>query len=150
MIVLAAALVGVFGFAFLAILFRTVDTAGGVEQARIQIPMYSWMMVGAVVVAVILAGVYLWRFTSALCCAALGTLLVSAGMILLLLYKGTTPVSSICDRPSLYAAVFAGMTAFGTIEQLLLCPSHHKRRSAKKGAHKDKEEPEQTRNRWRT
>ena len=62
-----------------------------------------------------------WRFTLALCCAVLGTLLVFAGMVLLLLYKGAMPISYISHKTSFYTAVLLAMIAFGMVEQLLLC-----------------------------
>ena len=37
------------------------------------------------------------------------------------MYKGTAPVSRICNNPLIYAAVFGAMAAFGTVEQLLIC-----------------------------
>jgi len=104
--------------------------------------------IAAAVIAVVLekmytaiagTGFFFWRFIPALCCAALGTMLIFAGMILLLLYKGALPVSCISRNQSFYASVFMAATAFGTIEQLLLCQRTKKQPIRKKQASKDKE-----------
>jgi hypothetical protein len=98
-----------------------VDFANGLKHACTQLPIYCWPIIAAVLIIFVVAGFYLWRPTSALCCAALGTILVFAGMILLLSHKGTRPVSYISSRSSFFAAVFVAMVAFGTLEQLLFC-----------------------------
>ncbi len=113
-----------------------------------QMPAYSRVAVVASGMIFIVAGVFLWRLTSALCCATLGTLLIFAGMILLLLYKGAAPISGIHSRTSLYAAAFITMTAFGTIEQLLLCQRTGKKWIRKKQA--NKEDSDKTATHWRT
>ena len=63
-----------------------------------------------------------WRLITAICSAVLGTVLIFAAMIMLLVYKGTAPVSYIINRQSFYGGVFAAMAVFGTVEQLLLRP----------------------------
>ncbi len=78
--------------------------------------------------AAVFFAIYLKRVSTALCFASMGTLMIFAGMVLLLWQKGAEPVALIGDRLEFYALVFAGMVAFGTIEQLLICPS----RSTKK------------------
>ena len=92
----------------------------------------SLIIIGSAVIAAIVALVMqkvfetdsvIWKVISALCCAAMGTLFVFTGMILLLLYKGSLPVSTIGNKQSFYAGVFAAMIAFGAIIQLLLCGS---------------------------
>jgi len=111
-------------------------------------PLYNWAIIAVLVVIFITGGFYFWRLTSALCCATLGTLLVFAGMILLLLYKGAMPVTGIYRRASLYAAVFIAMAAFGTIEQLLLCPWLKSKAIRRKEAKKDK--AARRKHKWRT
>ncbi|UCF00400.1 MAG: hypothetical protein JSV82_04875 [Planctomycetota bacterium] len=91
------------------------------RQICSQMPLRRWAMIAALGVTFIAAGLFLWRITSALCLAASGTTFIFAGMISLLLYKGSQPLSSIYRSASFYAAVFAAMITFGTIEQLLLC-----------------------------
>ncbi|MGD8500886.1 MAG: hypothetical protein PVJ86_09580, partial [Phycisphaerales bacterium] len=117
-----------------------VGVGGQMKQACSQMPLSRWAMItvsAAILVAALAAvsiagGPALWRLTSALCFSVFGTVLIFAGMILLLSYKGTAPVSHIGGRPLIYAGVFAAMAAFGTFEQLLVS-RRAKPESAKKG-----------------
>ncbi len=148
--ILTAAIAAVFCFAVLVYPYieNTPDFNTQIKRASLQMPTYNWAIIAVLAAIFIAGGFFLWRLTSALCCAALGTLLIFTGMILLLLYKGAAPVSGIYGRSSLYAAVFITMTAFGTIEQLLLCQRPHKQPIRKKEPNKSKEEQEQAN--WRT
>ncbi len=127
-----------------------VDFSDRIKQACLQMPVYNWIIIAALAAIFITGGFLLWRLTSALCCATLGTLLVFAGMILLLLYKGAEPISSISRRTLFYAAVFIAMIAFGTIEQLLLCPWLKSKAIRRKEAKKDKQRRDETTPHWRT
>lgn len=127
-----------------------VDFSNKVKHACSQMPVYSWAIIAVLAVISIVAGFWLWRLASALCCAALGALLIFAGMILLLSYKGSAPITKIADKTSFYGTVFIAMTAFGTVEQLLLCRCAERRSSRKKQAIEDKQESEQTTRSWRT
>jgi hypothetical protein len=147
--IFTAALAAACGFAVLADLHKA-NLSAGLRQACSQMPLYTWAIIAALAVGFILAGVYFWRFTSALCCATFGALLVFAGMILLLLHKGAAPASSICSRPSFYSAVFIAMTAFGTFEQLLLCRPPRRQPKAKKETGKDKGTSEEKPPSWRS
>ncbi len=131
---LTAVLSGLFiwlgGLGFRRILVAVVGTiCGGICGFFItgrNIILVMVLAIATAVVAIMLekilvTGSSFWRLTSALCCAALGTLLVFAGMVLLLIYKGAVPISRISQKQSFYAAVFVTMVAFGTIEQLFLC-----------------------------
>jgi hypothetical protein len=126
-----------------------VDFATEIKWIFLQMPVYNLAIIAALAVIFIAAGFYLWRFTSAFCCAALGTMLVFAGMILLLLYKGAAPISRICQNQPFYLSVFAVMTVFGTTEQLLLCQHIKEKPIRKKETHKDRKEPEETPTDWR-
>ena len=150
--ILAASLAAVFGFAVLAKPYTesSADFSTDIKQACLQMPLYCWAIIVALAVIFILAGFFLWRLTSALCCATLGTFLIFAGMILLLLYKGAAPISSIYSRTPFYAAVFVAMTAFGTMEQLLLCQRAEEKLTRKKETNKGKKGPGKTRLNWRT
>jgi hypothetical protein len=55
--------------------------------------------------------------------AIIGSAVIFAGMIILLFYKGSEPISLITARAQFYGLVFGAMTAFGIIVQLLLSPS---------------------------
>jgi len=150
--ILAAGLATVFGFAVLArpYIESSADFSTEIKQACLQMPLYCWAIIVALAVIFILAGFFLWRLTSALCCATLGTFLIFAGMILLLLYKGAAPISSIYSRTPFYAAIFAAMTAFGTMEQLLLYQLAEEKLTRKKETNKGKKGPHETRMSWRT
>lgn len=121
-----------------------------IKQACLQMPVYNWIIIAALAAICIAGGFFLWRLTTALCCATLGTLLVFAGMILLLLYKGAEPISSISRRTSFYAAVFIVMIVLGMIEQLLLCKPARRQSIRKRQADEDKEGCDKTRRSWRT
>lgn len=120
----------------------TASLSSAMKQVCSQIPLRSWAVIAALGVTFIAAGLFLWRVTSALCLAAVGTIFIFAGMISLLLYKGSVPLSSIYRSASFYTAVFAAMIAFGTIEQLLLCRPASKKARADAHSDKRKEEPE--------
>jgi len=99
---------------------NTVNLAA-VKDACLQMPLFAWAIIAALAVIFTAAAFFLRRFTSALCCAMLGTILIFAGMISLLLCKGAMPISCIGRKTPFYAAVFIAMITFGTVEQLLLC-----------------------------
>lgn len=125
------------------------DFAAEAERIFSQMPMYEWAIIGALVVIFTAAGFFCRRLTSAFCCSALGTILIFAGMILLLLYKGAAPISRICQNQLYYLGIFAAMTAFGMTEQLLLCQRIKERLARKKGKSKDEGEPETVSVNWR-
>jgi hypothetical protein len=115
----------------------------------LQMPVYNWVIIAALAVIFPAAGFFRRRLTSAFCCAALGSILIFAGMILLLLYKGAAPISRICQNQLYYLGVFAAMTAFGTTEQLLFCQRIKERLTRKKEKSKDGKEPEEISASWR-
>jgi hypothetical protein len=119
-----------------------------VKHACLQMPVYSWAMIMVLILICIVAGFSLWQLASALCCSALGTVLIFAGMILLLLNKGSMPVNIISSRPSFYVAIFAAMMAFGTTEQLLLCKQPKTSPAVKSQTGGNKQKPKQTTERW--
>ena len=104
-------------------LMKTYATELGarVRQVCSQMPAYNWAILVGAAVAGLAGGFSFWRITSALSCATFGTMLIFAGMILLLLYKGSGPISSILQKSPFYAIVFGAMAAFGTVEQLIVC-----------------------------
>ena len=121
-----------------------------IERILSQMPVYNWVIIAALAVIFPAAGFFQWRLTSAFCCAALGSILIFAGMILLLLYKGAAPISRICQNQLFYLGIFAVMTAFGTAEQLLLCQCIKERLTRKKGKSKERKEPEKISVSWRS
>ena len=79
------------------------------------------------IIALLLSGSSIFpRLLSASILSAIGTAMVFAGLIMLLIYKGSLPVTYISEKPYFFAAVFAVMAVFGSIEQLLFCKSTKK------------------------
>ena len=72
-------------------------------------------------------GLFLHKLVSAGTCAAYGTGLIYAGMILLLLEKGSMPVEHICRKPVFYQTVAICMLIFGTFVGVLVCPVKKKK-----------------------
>ena len=129
---------GAYGFFFL--FDRSIIPAG--------LPAMAGAGFAVILGRILVIGSGFWRFISALCCAVLGTTLVFAGMVLLLLYKGALPVDAISRKQPFYAAVFIAMIVFGTIEQFLLCCQRTGK--TEKEAKKGKEKPDKTTLDWRT
>ncbi len=99
------------------------DVGEQIREAGSEMQAQKWALAVALGLVFVIGGAFFWRLTAALYFSAAGTMLVFAGMILLLMCKGVMPVSRICRRPSVYSGVFAVMVVFGTVEQLLLCRS---------------------------
>jgi hypothetical protein len=93
------------------------------ETRRIfsKMPGYSRAIIIAMVVFFTATGFFRQRLTAAFCCATLGSMLIFAGMIMMLLYKGAAPVSRICQNQVFSQSIFGIMTGFGLAMQLLLC-----------------------------
>ena len=129
----------------------TADFGAAIRQGCSQIPASKWAIIVALGAVFMGAGFCLSRFTSALCFAMLGTMLIFAGMILLLLYKAAMPISDIDNKQSFYAAVFLAMTGLGTIEQLLLSQRTREKPIGKKQTDRcNRDDPDETAQGWRT
>jgi hypothetical protein len=72
--------------------------------------------------------------------SAWGTALVFAGLTALLILKGSKPITLMEQQGKFYGLVLLGMTAFGTLEQLVLCPSPRRRHRDGAGKTDSKEE----------
>jgi len=120
-----------------------------IKQLCSQTPNYRWVVVAAIAVISLAVGFYSWRFASAFSCAILGTMLVFAGMVTLLLYKGSVPISAIFRKGKFYGTVFIAMTVFGTLIQLLLYWCAAKKKKRKKPGEIDQQQ-EGTEQPWRT
>lgn len=132
-----------------------IDFSKMVRAAALQMRVSGWAAMAGSGVLLLIIGVFLRRFVPALCCAVIGAMLIFTGMISLLLYKGSMPISIIRDKFLYYAAVFGFMVVFGTFVQLVLCPSLEKKakkgKKPKKGKKGKTDEPPQLAyNRWRT
>jgi hypothetical protein len=106
------------------------------ETRRIfsRMTVYNWIIMAVAAAVLAVTGIFWQRLASAFCCAAFGTLLVASGMTLLLLYKGAVPISRMCQSWLFYVGVILAMTAFGMVEQLLLCERVKETLRRKKGA----------------
>jgi hypothetical protein len=94
-----------------------------VDDVYRSMPNHYWLIIPVLIAVFIAAGIFCWNLTCAWLAATAGTMLIFAGMISLLLYKGSTPISAISNNGNYYAAVFTAMLTLGTIVQLLLF--HH-------------------------
>ncbi len=112
------------GFDRSILVIETYSTVFGhkARYAASRMGVYNWAIVVVAAAAALAGRLLLRRFASALTFATLGTIFIFGGMVWLLFYKPSTPVTLIAQRASFYLAVFAAMIAFGTVEQLLLCP----------------------------
>ena len=126
-----------------------IDAGQKIKYACLQMPLHNWAMIMVLMLICIVVGFSFWQLASALCCSALGTILIFAGMILLLLNKGSMPVSIISRRSPFYVAVFAAMIVFGTTEQLLLCKQPKTSAAAKSQKSGNKQKSKQAKNSWR-
>lgn len=111
--------------------------AAGLKDVIANIHSYNWIIIAVIPIVLIAGGILVWRLTSALFYASGGTVLIFAGMILLLIYKGSMPISAIIDRQLFYAAVITAMIAFGTIVQLFLCGKTRTKSRRKKEKNND-------------
>jgi hypothetical protein len=84
------------------------------------------VIIFTIIAVLLLGGSTFKRLLSALVLSVVGTAMVFAGMIMLLIYKGSQPVTYIIQKQYFFAAIFAIMAVFGTVEQLLLCKQSKK------------------------
>jgi hypothetical protein len=98
-----------------------LDVVDGVRYAAGKLTAARWATLAAVAAGALAFGALLRSAGGAIACATLGTLLIFAGLLLLLIYKGSAPVGRVAGSPTFYGLVFIGMAAFSTLEQLALC-----------------------------
>lgn len=85
------------------------------------------IVTSAIAGLVVLGVGFFWpRLVAAAVCASLGTALIFAGMITVLIFKGSEPVARIGQQPNLYALAAGCMVVFGTTMQMMLCPAKRK------------------------
>ena len=85
---------------------------------------------------VLVVGIFGPRLVSAGACATIGMVIIFIGMVMMLQYKGSKPVTRIIDNVNLYIIVAVGMMLFGTFTQMVLCKSAKKNKSTKKDGDK--------------
>jgi len=108
-----------------------LDAGAKIKQAGLNIPVQKWAIIAAPAVVFLICGVFLWRCTTALFFSVLGSMIVYLGMILVLSYKGTEPISHIRNNPLIAATIFVAMIGFGTVVQLMLCEKPKKEKITK-------------------
>lgn len=104
---------------------------------RVKAMARAWPPLTRVIVAgaglgVLGMGLLLARPAGALTCSVLGAGMIFAGLTLLLIVKGSTPIVRLERQGVFFGLVLLAMVAFGTLEQLLLCPPPG-RRNAPRG-----------------
>lgn len=104
----------------------------------------------AIVVAVggglLILGLIFRRLAGALTCSTVGAGLLFAGLTLLLIFKGSAPVARMEQQGPFYGLVLLGLIAFGTLEQLLLCPHKEGRGTSSVKSRNNEEDSKQS---WR-
>jgi hypothetical protein len=121
-----------------------------VDRARPALRALVWTdyaVLGAVALVLLALGLLFGRLAGALVCSVLGTALIAAGLIILLIYKGSAPIGLVHKQGALYSLVLLGMAAFGTLEQLVLCPAP--RRRSKAGPRESRSRREESEHHWR-
>jgi hypothetical protein len=108
-----------------------LDAGEKIKLAGTKMPVQIWAIIAAPAVIFLICGVVLWRFTSAWFFSVTGTMVIFLGMILLLSYKGTEPISHIRSNPYISGVIFLAMAGFGTVVQLLLCKGSKKEKITK-------------------
>ncbi len=152
-ITLVAAALAVLTTIVVAAWIYDVDLSQGIHKACMSMPRILPVAIAAAAALTVVLGFYLWDLLSAVACATLGALLVFAGMIALLLFKGAEPVAKIRLQPGFYGGVFAAMVVFGTFEQLLLCRHRSKKtpkEPPKTSGRADHDQSSSERTSWRT
>ncbi len=96
------------------------DVVSAMGSGASNVPVGWWVVLAAEVIGIIIVGSFLRKPAAAMCCAMLGTMLLFVGMGLLLVHKGSAPFSRMVGDGKFYGTIFASMTLFGTIVQLVL------------------------------
>jgi hypothetical protein len=86
-----------------------------------RLPTLAWPGFALAAIFLLALGFIFVRLIMAVSCSSIGTALIFAGMIVLLLHKGSAPLTHIYQRALYFSAVFAAMVVFGTAVQLALC-----------------------------
>jgi len=110
-----------------------LDIVDAARAAARGLTLVEGVILAAVTLALLFVGLWLGRLAGPLVFSGLGTALVLAGLTVLLIFKGSTPIALVEKQPAAYGLVFLGMTAFGTLEQLVLCPGPKKKRKTERG-----------------
>ncbi len=125
----------------------TLDVA---DRARLVVRSLAWAddaVLGVVVLVLLVLGLLFGRLAGVLVCSMLGTALIAAGLIVLLIFKGSAPISLVHRQGALYSLVLLGMAAFGALEQLVLCPAP--KQHTKAGPRESRSRGDESEHHWR-
>lgn len=129
-----------------AYVLDVVDRIEAVARGLISMDLAIIAAVGA---GLLVIGLFFGRLAGALTCSAVGAALVFAGLTLLLIFKGSTPVARMEQQGPFYGLVLLGMVAFGTLEQLLLCPQAREGRDTSSGGSRSRSRGQESKRGWR-
>jgi hypothetical protein len=126
----------------------SLDLKDAIRYAADRVTPSRWAIIAAATAGLLTLGALFRSLGGALSCAILGAMMIFAGLILLLVCKGSAPIMRIAGRPAFYGLVLAGMSTFGTLEQLTLCRrAEQQKPKAKSG--KSKSTKEESKRSWR-
>jgi hypothetical protein len=115
-----------------------------------QISKKAAIIITAGALGVFATGIIFLKIARSLFCSFLGSVLIFAGLVILLMYKGSYPIARISERPLIFLAGLGIMICFGTMEQLILCPRIGKKSAPKKRRGNQEEAHEILRRTWWT
>jgi hypothetical protein len=125
-----------------------LDLRDGIRHAAGRLTPSQWAILAAATAGMLTLGALFQSLGAALSCASLGTTMIFAGLLLLVIFKGSAPVGRLAERPIFYGLVFAGMAIFGTLEQLTLC-RRAEQREPKARSGKSRSSKEKSKRSWR-
>jgi len=125
-----------------------LDLMDGIRHAAGRLTPSQWAILAAATAGMLTLGALFQSLGAALSCATLGTSMIFAGLLLLVIFKGSAPVGRIAERPAFYGLVFAGMAAFGALEQLTLYRRAEQRKPKAKSG-KSRSTKEDSKRSWR-
>jgi hypothetical protein len=100
---------------------RLINVGEQLFELSKRLPFGTWPAFAAALVVLAVIGMFFGRLITAFACSSIGAALTFAGMISLLLFKGSAPLTHVYERISFFFSVFAGMVAVGIVSQLILC-----------------------------
>lgn len=125
-----------------------LDLMDGIRHAAGRLTPGQWAVLAAVTAGLLTLGALFQSLGGALSCATLGTAMIFAGLLLLVIFKGSDPVGRLVAQPTFYGLVFVGMAVFGTLEQLTLCRRAQQQKPKTKSG-KSKPAKEESKRSWR-
>lgn len=124
-----------------------LDMTDAARRAGGQLVASRWAIVAAVMFALLLVGLLFRQLGAVLVCSILGTAMIFAGLVLLLMFKGAGPIMRIEARAPFFGLVLLAMVIFGTLEQWGLCRRAEKRDKA--GTEKRRSRKQDGKRSWR-